>query len=80
MAWLNLQIGEAVREERNRLEMAFKVADRICQRLLSEKKISEAKSLATKTLHLIEKCPPYLERHFRENPLKSKFVEITEKK
>ena len=69
-------IGEGAAEERARLEMSFKVADRLCDLLREAGDPSGAAEYAEKALSILERAPPYLRRHWVNHPLRPKFRSV----
>ena len=66
-------IGEGVSEERQRIEMAFKVADKLCRTLIERGDTQEAKDYAARVLKLFSQAPPYLKNKWTDHPLRSNF-------
>ena len=68
-------VGEAVKEELARIELSFKVAERLCQFYSTEGHESSEKCqfYANKSIELIQNGPNYLKSKFDNLPLKSKF-------
>lgn len=70
-------VGEAVKEESARIELSFKVADRLCTFFSSKghENLEKVQYFATKSIHLMDNGPSYLKNQFENHHLKSKFKE-----
>jgi hypothetical protein len=66
-------IGEAVSEERSRLEMSFKVADRLLD-IIPWDAHEQRHEIARKVLMTMEKAPKYLSKGWQDHPLKGRFL------
>lgn len=66
-------VGEAIKEERARLELSFKICERLCQIYKSEKQPEKARLLAEKALNFMNNGPSYLKDGFANHPLRSVF-------
>lgn len=74
-------VGEAVQEETARIELSFKVADRLCS-FFSSKNHEDWEKVhfyAGKSVDLMENGPSYLKSRFENHQLKSKFKEFLKK-
>lgn len=65
-------IGEGVAEERSRLEMSFRVADKLME-ILKPIDLHAAREYAASSLMKIEKAPPFLGPTIKNHPLADKF-------
>lgn len=74
-------VGEAIKEELARLELSFKVADRLCSFYSSNAHVNSEKVqfYANKSIGLMENGPNYLVSKFENCPLKLKFQEYLNK-
>jgi hypothetical protein len=68
-------VGEGVKEEQARLEMAFKVAEKLCD-LFRESDPVRAKGYAEHSIATMTKAPPYLRDLWKEHYLMTKFKSI----
>lgn len=68
-------VGEAVKEELARIELSFKVAERLCQFYSTEghENSEKCQFYANKSIELMENGPNYLKSKFENLPLKSEF-------
>ena len=65
-------VGEAVKEELARIELSFKVAERLCK-FYSTENPEKCHFYANKSIELMENGPNYLKSAFENHPLKSQF-------
>ena len=74
-------VGEAVKEEVARIELSFKVADRLCSFFSSNghENLEKIQFYAGKSVELMENGPNYLKSRFENHNLKSKFKEYLNK-
>lgn len=68
-------VGEAVKEEIARIELSFKVADRLCHFFSTGPHADSEKAhhYAEKSINLMENGPTYLKSRFESHPLKARF-------
>ena len=68
-------VGEAVKEETARIELSFKVAERLCSFFSSNghENREKVQFYAGKSVELMENGPNYLKSHFENHQLKLKF-------
>ena len=71
-------VGEAVKEEEARIELSFKVAERLCSFFASNghENWEKVQFYAGKSVDLMENGPSYLKRRFEDHQLKSKFKDF----
>lgn len=72
-------VGEGIAEERQRLEMAFKVADKLCKGLVERGGKQEAMDYATRVLTILDKAPPFLKNNWTDYPLRRNFESCCER-
>lgn len=74
-------VGEAVKEESDRINLSFKVAERLCTFYSTgpHQNIEKVQFYAKKSIDLMENGPNYLKSRFENHPLKVKFQEILKK-
>lgn len=67
-------VGEAVKEELARIELSFKVAERLCQfySTAGHENSEKCQFYAKKSIELMENGPNYLKTKFENHPLKHK--------
>lgn len=75
-------VGEALKEEAARIELSFKVAERLCSFFSSNghENWEKIQFYAGKSVELMENGPNYLKSRFQNHQLKLKFMEYLNKK
>lgn len=66
-------VGEAIKEEAARIELSFKVAQKLCSFYNSQNNSEKAQFYAKKSIDLMENGPTYLKNRFENHPLKPEF-------
>jgi hypothetical protein len=70
-------VGEAVKEELARVELSFKVADKLCKfySTAGHENDEKVQFYAHKSIELMENSASYLKSKFENHPLKSQFLQ-----
>lgn len=69
-------VGESIREERARLELSFRVAERLCRLYEAEphRNLAKVHFFASKSLEFLNHGPSYLQSAWTSHPLRSQFT------